>query len=167
MKKTIAGLIITFALCNFAVSADKAKNHIKGAQQNFYSGISAGAPFLIGLKFEYILNRNDDTLPSYIITSDIGVTCGYAASIAIEKRLGRSSFYAGCGYNFTRIAFGVSAGDLGAGVNANLHSALITIGYRSPYRKSLIKNMSFGLLLNPSEIKELPVVPVLKFSILD
>jgi len=141
------------------------------ARKNFYLGLSTGLPFFLGIKLEHFLKRSDDLMPSYLISNDFGASLGpvfglVRASIMIEKRLGRSSFYVGGGYNYTGIAIAVQAGDMGGVVGTgSVHSFLLSIAVRSSYHKHLSVSGSLGLLVNPS-LSDLPVFPSLQLILI-
>jgi len=129
-------------------------------------GVSAGFPYIFGLKFESILNRCEDKMPSLLITSDLGMTLGWYGSLILEKRLGHSPFYLGGGYNFTLITFGYGGGEVAGIAKEPVHSLLLAISARSSYQKHVSIGASLGLLFNPSISDWLPVLPALKLSLI-
>jgi len=112
-------------------------------------GLGAGFPFIVGLEFEHFLMRDTDGMPSFLVSSDLGYTLGVYGSIKLEKRLWRTPMYAGLGYHYTYIYFGVSGGDVGVEVKKNYHSLVFSIAARSSYKKGTSFNGSLGLLVTP------------------
>ncbi len=130
-----------------------------------YLGISAGLPYLIGLRGECVALKSKDGEPSFMATTDAGFTLGWFASILIEKRLGASRFYLGSGYNYTKIIFGVSGGDVALVVSEGLHSALFTLTLRTSYLKAASFAASVGMLYTPA-LEDHPVFPMIRISLI-
>jgi len=123
----------------------------------FYPGMRTGIPYFFGFRYEWILKRDADLMPVYLLTGDISATLGYGISLALERRIGHTSFYAGCGYNFTQILIPWSA--------IGLHSMLLTIGQRSSYQKQKVFNYSIGVLMTPLSFDHYFVFPLLSISV--
>lgn len=132
----------------------------------FYAGYKTGLPFFAGVRLEYLLKRSSDMMPTYLIAGDISLTWGFGASLALERRIGHSRFYTGCGYNYTRVILFVSGGDVVVGGASNVHSILLTIGLRTSYQNGNSFNIALGGLITPSIFEDLPVFPVLHLSMI-
>ncbi|MBC8485288.1 MAG: hypothetical protein H8D45_04525 [Bacteroidetes bacterium] len=133
--------------------------------KNLCAGYRIGIPFIVGIRCEYALRRNNDMMPIYLLTGDISLTLGYAVSLALERRIGHSPFYTGFGYNFTKVAIFASGGDVVVGGVNSIHSILVTIGLRTSYRKENSLNLSLGGLITPQLFPDYPFFPVFHISI--
>lgn len=155
----------------FSISgADSNFSELDSSQNRkiFYPGIRTGFPYFFGFRYEWILKRDADFMPVYLLTGDISATLGFGISLAAERRVGTSQYYVGCGYAFTVIiipASGSASVDVAIGGAFGLHSALITIGKRTSYQKEKIFNYSVGVLVTPLSSDHFILFPLLTISV--
>jgi hypothetical protein len=142
-----------------------------GSSQNrkvFYPGIRTGIPYFFGFRYEWILKRDADFMPVYILTGDISATLGFGVSLGMERRLGSSQYFVGFGYTSTVViipASGSAGADVALGGALGLHSAFVTIGKRTSYQKEKVFNYSIGVLVTPLSFDHFIVFPLLTISI--
>ena len=148
---------LKYALFNNIQEPDtsEADSVIKGQPVNLCAGYRIGLPFLVGLHFEYTLMRDDDMMPIYLLTGDISLTLGYAASLALERRIAHSPFYLGCGYNYMRYMFYGKY---------DIHSLLSIFSLRTSYKKENSFNLSLGALITPKSLSDIYLIPMLHIS---
>ncbi|MCX6640844.1 MAG: hypothetical protein NTW14_10245 [bacterium] len=133
---------------------------------NFHLGLSAGLPFLVGIRGESILARAQDNSPSWAITGDVGLTAGLYASAILERRLSTSPFYAGFGYNYTLLAIAGGSGDVAYGGSSNIHSLLFTISARTTYQKAASVCFTLGAMVQPWYGWDAAIYPMLRISLI-
>ena len=187
-KRPLVYLAVALAVVSFSAASTSAadsglSNHITGisdaevgtledtatdsqSSRICHFGLGAGFPFIVGLEFEHFLMRDTDGMPSLLVSSDFGYTLGVYGSIKLEKRLWRSPFYAGLGYHYTYIYFGVAGGDVGVVIKEPYHSLVCSIAARSSYKKGTSFNGSLGLLVTPELFSDLPVMPALQIAVI-
>jgi hypothetical protein len=134
--------------------------------KKLYAGMKSGIPYFAGLRVEYVLEKGDDLMPVYIATWEAGLTIGFGTSLGLERRLGRTPVYIGCGYNFTHVMWGVSMGDVALGQNGNIPALLLTAGFRTSYTKGNIFNLALGCLIVPESLSFQYTIPVLHIALI-
>ena len=151
---------VSVALNNDRFTKDDNKSRV------VYLGISSGFPYFFGIKFEHLLKRSADMMPSYLLATDFGATFGLYATIKLEKRLGNTPIYLGGGYNCTVIPSGVAAVTTAALRPETVHAFVLSLLTHSSYQKHISFSTSFEVIFNTSIFPDISCVPSVKISII-
>jgi hypothetical protein len=134
--------------------------------KKLFLGLSAGFPQLIGIRGEFHLIKSHDLRPSLLIYVDFGLTLGWYTAVEIESKIGKWPFYSGVGYSFDRIILGSGGtwGEVSPGGLGNFHSLLLSLSFRTSYRKNPSLCISVGTLFTP-RLNNAEILPLIRISI--
>lgn len=147
---------------------------------HFFVGLSGGLPQLIGLRCDVSLQNMPDLRPDFLLTvemgsvipyyvptlnSVVGRSYSYYLYTAAEARLGNSPFYTGVGFAYSEVYFpNLASEEWIQGWSYRAHAAVLSLAYRTSYRRSAAWCFSLGVMIAPY-VDRRPVYPLVKIGL--